>query len=92
MHGWGSDLPIDALWKPVAIRVQEIAAFVESASACRDFLAGNSDLYFEVTVPSAEFLICHESDIHLKTEDRELMGAFREFLESLGIPVIHVST
>lgn len=58
----------------------------------RDFVAGESDLYVELEKPAAEFVFCHESDIHLKTEDRDLMAAFRQFLEGLGIPVIHVST
>lgn len=92
MHGWGSDLPIDALWKPMKIPIPDIAGFVSQAIERRDFLAGDSDFYLELTVPCAEFLFCHESDIHLKTEDQELMRAFREFLEGLGIPVIHAST
>lgn len=92
MHGWGSDLPTDALWKPAGIRVQDIAAFVEASLARRDFVAGDSDLCFGVESPSAQFVFCHECDIHLKAEDREFMGAFRKFLEGLGIPVIHVST
>lgn len=92
MHGWGSELPMEALWKPVRIAVGEVPPFVAEAVANREFLPGESDLIVEVDNPPATFVFCHESDIHLKTEDAEWMRGFRSLLEGLGIRVIHVST
>ncbi len=92
MHGWGSAQPVDALWKQTGIVVQALLEFVAAARERRDFVAGESDLYVDVVEPAAQFLFCHESDIHLKCEDPELREAFRGFLEKLGIAVSYAST
>jgi hypothetical protein len=92
MHGWGSAQPVESLWKPTDIVVQALPEFVASALARKDFVAGDSDLYVEVVEPAAQFLFCHESDIHLQCEDVELRAAFRGFLEKLGIAVSYAST
>ena len=71
--GWGAGLDINDLWKPIRLRVGELERYVHAKIEDGTFRAGNSDLFIEDETRSFEFLICHESDIHLSTKSENLV-------------------
>ena len=72
-YGWGSRLEINQLWTPIDIKVEDLPAFVRDSVEQGIFSPGNSDLIIEDKAGSVKFLLCHESDIHLTTENLKLI-------------------
>ena len=87
-YGWGCNLDIDELWKPVEVSTDEVERFVRDGQASGAFQAGEGDLLIESSTPEFSIRLCHESDIHVATTDENLYEAFRAAWTASGTPFI----
>jgi hypothetical protein len=65
--GWDCNLSIDDMWQYQPIKVEELPSFISGAEERGIFTLGKGDLFFRCN--SFEFVLCHESDIHLEFFD-----------------------
>ena len=86
-YGWGCNLPEDARWKRHPVSLDSLNEFVMGAAAAGVFRPGSSDLFIVDSEAQFHILICHESDIHLRATDPDLVGRFLELWKSEGIEV-----
>ena len=79
-YGFGCELHIDLLWKPMRVRTNWIERFIRDSLKQGIVIPCGSD--FEITVPDNRLSIqfCHECDIHLGGADGDLMQ------QLLGLP------
>ncbi len=87
-HGWGSGLEIDELWHPIPVKARDLPAFVERATKEGVFLPGSADLTIRNLSRSVQFTLCHESDIHLVTDDNSLIDQTSRHWSEKGYGVI----
>lgn len=87
IFGVGSVVPLDRLWTPIPVTVQNLTAFVREAIHAGSFAFGRTDLHiydattfvktsdrtFRCDYPALTFIFCHESDMHFRCEDRGLV-------------------
>ena len=85
-YGWGSRLEINQLWSPININLDNLPAFVRDSVEKGVFSPGNSDLIIEDKAGTLTFLLCHESDIHLMTENRNLIDETKRHWREKGYP------
>ena len=69
VFGWASGQEIDRWWHPHFMTLDNLESFVRQHVEDGVFLPGESDLHICDRANAVEFLLCHESDIHLRTED-----------------------
>ena len=69
-HGWGSNLDTDQLWKEITLNVDDLRAFIQNSIEKGVFSPGRADLFIRDEARTLKFTLCHESDIHLVTDDR----------------------
>jgi hypothetical protein len=69
VFGWASGCETDRWWQPRFVTSAGLESFIRQHVEERIFLPGNSDLHICDRANIVEFLLCHESDIHLRTED-----------------------
>lgn len=70
--GWGSSVNTGELWNESEISTNDLDKFVQASVKAGVFNPGMSDLFIMNRDRTAQFKLCHESDIHLATEDQEL--------------------
>jgi hypothetical protein len=68
-YGSGCKLEADQLWQEIQIRSMDLVAFIQSSIEKGIYSPGQSDLVLQDRDRSFECLFCHESDIHLATDD-----------------------
>jgi hypothetical protein len=73
MYGWACNLDIDELWKDIPITIEELGSFIQQSTERGIYNLGRSDLFIQVKDGTVKFLLCHESDINLETENSELL-------------------
>jgi hypothetical protein len=73
VFGWGSKLSADQLWGENRVRVDDLPAFVQSGADAGTFVPGAADLIIRDSAQILEFRLCHESDIHLVTDDEAIL-------------------
>ncbi|WP_435007910.1 hypothetical protein P12x_005174 [Tundrisphaera lichenicola] len=76
-YGFGCDCPDELLYQDVMIPSSGLPEFIVEAEAANNYRVGRDNLHVKASDGRAEFLLCHESDIHLVTEDAELFGRLR---------------
>jgi hypothetical protein len=82
--GWGSGLSVDELWRPRRMNPGDLPDFLRTGIEAGVFRPGNSDLFIEDEAKSFEFLLCHESDIHLTTGIQSLMEQTAQHWAEIG--------
>ncbi|MEP7364324.1 MAG: hypothetical protein ABI972_13810 [Acidobacteriota bacterium] len=89
--GVGSNAPMNELWTPIPVNLEDFAAFVQDAINSGRFTFGESDLHiydsatlvrdsdrtFHCNYPALTFSFCHESDLHFAAQDVELVAAVK---------------
>ncbi len=68
-YGSGCKLQADQLWQEIQIRSIDLVAFIQSSIEKGIYSPGEADLVLQDRDRSFECLFCHESDIHLATDD-----------------------
>lgn len=76
-YGFGCDCPDEWLYQDILIPSSRLPDFIAEAEAAGYDRVGRDNLYVGVPGGRAEFLLCHESDIHLITEDAGLADRLR---------------
>jgi hypothetical protein len=66
--GWGSN----EQWTTTQIHTKELCTFVKESMSRSAFIPGASDLFIRDGGQTGQFKLCHESDIHLVTENQAL--------------------
>jgi len=72
-YGWGCKLEPGQLWQDIEIPLPELAAFIEASIQQGIYSPGQADLVVQDRDRTFECLFCHESDIHLETEDMSMI-------------------
>jgi hypothetical protein len=70
--GFGCGVDVDDLYVEIPIATEELKVFLEHSVAEDKYTFGSDDLYIKAEEIDAEFLLCHESDIHLETGNAEV--------------------
>ena len=73
-YGWGCKLEPGQLWQDIEIPLPELAAFIEASIQQGIYSPGQADLVVQDRDRTFECLFCHESDIHLMTENDGLIA------------------
>jgi len=82
MFGWGCNLGPDDLWVRIPVPLVSLTSLVEEKSRLGIFQFGESDLY--VSTGQFEFKICHEGDLHFKSEDGRLIVEVANLWKEFG--------
>jgi hypothetical protein len=72
-YGWGSRTDTDKLWLDIELQLRELQTFVETSVKEGIFLPGKSDLIIQDKLKTVKFTLCHESDIHLLSDDQPIL-------------------
>ena len=80
--GWGCQAEQDELWIPVEVPVEALESVVDEKVRLGVFRFGDSDLY--LSGQTFEFKICHEGDLHFKSDSQDLINAVRASWMTLG--------
>ncbi len=84
-YGWGCRAPqIDV--QPV-VAVGELGAWLRSAIDQDHYTLGEDNLHFRASAPALELLLCHERDVHFKTDDAAQLNVMRAQWQSHGYRV-----
>jgi hypothetical protein len=74
-YGWGCDCPDDQLYQDVSMPLDRLQPFIAESEAANYYRVSKDNLHVKDPAGRCEFLLCHESDIHLITDDD---GLFKE--------------
>ena len=77
-YGWGTPLEIGDLWKPFQLSISGLQSFADVSLKKGLFSPGNTDLIIEDEKNTVQVLLCHESDIHVITDNTGIIHQFRE--------------
>ena len=81
-YGWGCKLETSRLWQDIEVRLQDLVAFIRNSIEEGIYSPGQADLVLQDRDRTFECLFCHESDIHLVTDDDGLITqATRRWLD-----------
>jgi hypothetical protein len=76
-YGWACHIDHDELWRNRPVATTDLPDFVDRAISAGIYIPGNSDLFISDSAQRFQFLLCHESDIHFKTESPRLFDSVR---------------
>lgn len=68
-YGWACDLDIDELYQDRPLPLSDLSGFIARSEQDGVFTLGEADLYIESADHAVQFVLCHESDVHLTTDD-----------------------
>jgi hypothetical protein len=71
--GFGCDCPDEQLYQDVPLALDHLQSFIAEAEAANFYRVGKDNLHVKDLAGRAEFLFCHESDIHFISENTELV-------------------
>ena len=72
-YGWGCKLEPGELWQDIEVRLPDLPAFIQGSIEKGIYSPGQADLVLQDRDRTFECLFCHESDIHLVTDDDGLI-------------------
>jgi hypothetical protein len=87
LHGYGANLPMDEVYKPHLVKTEELLAFVEHCIGSGAFAFGESDLHIDSgkSMTFAAFTFCHESDLHVESDDAAFIEQLKVAWTAKGI-------
>lgn len=88
-YGWGCDCPDEQLYENREISLSGLLGFIREAEAADFYRVGKDNLHVKDSRGRAEFLFCHESDIHFLTEDAKLLEQLKSLWIASGFEEIH---
>ena len=72
-YGFGRDCPDEQLYQDVPMMLDRLLPFIAESETADFYRVGKDNLHVKASAGQAEFLFCHESDIHFVTEDAGLL-------------------
>lgn len=85
MYGYNCNLPVDELWCPEEIRVDELEGFIQRSERGGIFQFGRGDLHIEDSRETLEILLCHESDVHFRSKDQTRVEEITKLWRDKGL-------
>lgn len=80
--GSGCKLEPNQLWQEIDVGLIDLVAFVQDSIEKGIFSPGQADLVLQDRDRSFECVFCHESDIHLMSDDNAIItGATRRWMD-----------
>lgn len=78
-YGFGCDreLEVDELYRDIEMKTDKLLAFLSESIAKDYYRLGEDNFYIQSRSLGVEFLLCHESDIHLETENVDVAGCMK---------------
>lgn len=73
-YGFGCDCPEEEMYQDTMISLNRLLPFIDQAEALDYYRVGQDNLHVKDESGRIEFLLCHESDIHFISEDKDLMN------------------
>ncbi len=71
-YGWGCDLDVNELYQEKPLPLLELHSFIVQSIQLGIFAVGKADLYINSQDEEIGFVLCHESNVHVTTQNREL--------------------
>lgn len=75
--GFDCGVDIDELYVENSVATDELKVFLEQSVAEDKYTFGSNDLYIKAAEINVEFLLCHESDVHLYTENADIFDLIK---------------
>ena len=76
-NGSSDDRFDDELYQDIEIEVGDLLGFLSRSITEGRYHLGEQDFHIRSLAGEVEFLICHESDVHLETDNAEVASAMR---------------
>lgn len=89
-YGWGCDLDINELYQDIPLLLPELSDFITRSEHGGIFTLGKADLYVESADRAVQFVLCHESDVHVTSEDAAIIGEVGAAWAAKGYPYYQV--
>ena len=83
--GYSCDLNVDEMWDYEDIRVEHLKKFINNGIDSGIYSPNESDFFIEDLDSLFEFKMCHESDVHFKSEDKNLHFKVKSHWADKGI-------
>ena len=71
-YGWGCDLDSDDLYQEKPLPLPDLLDFILQSIQSGVFAFGEGNLYISSRDEEAEFVLCHELDVHITFGDEKL--------------------
>ena len=84
-YGWGCRPP--AAGKFAAVAVSELVAWIADAAAGGHYSLGEDNLHLRIPALPLEFLLCHDGDVHIMTDNTAWLEALRARWQGQGYSV-----
>lgn len=75
-YGW--DCETDNQYADIKVPVRDLEDFISKSQKDGIFKLGTADLYISDVQKTLEFLLCHESDVHFKSDNEDLIEGMRQ--------------
>jgi hypothetical protein len=72
-YGSGCKLEPELLWRDIEVRRADLVSFIQNSIEQGIYSPGQADLVVQDRDHRFECLFCHESDIHLATDDESIL-------------------
>jgi len=83
-YGWGCDCPDDQLYQDICMPLERLQPFIAESEAADYYRVAKDNLHVKDPARRCEFLLCHESDIHLITDDNGLLKQMESIWRANG--------
>ena len=90
-YGWDCDLEPEQLYQESPVPPSDLQTFLAESEDDGIFMLGKNDLHIESADRSIEFTLCHESDIHMKTEDKGFAHEIQAYWATKDYPLYEVA-
>jgi len=88
-YGFGCDFPDEQLYQDVIMPLGRLDGFIAESEAANYYRAARNDLHVKDHSGRAEFLFCHEADIHFITQDAVLFEQLKALWVANGYKGIY---
>lgn len=89
-YGFGCDCPDEQLYQDVPMPLDRLLPFMAEGERLGYYRICKDNLHVKDGTGRAEFLFCHESDIHFISEDAELMERLKGMWLAAGFAGMHL--
>lgn len=83
MYGWECD--VENQYEYFLVPTKDLEGFISISMDEKKFKLGISDLYIKDKNDEFELLLCHESDIHLKSSNKSILEKMKVELREMKI-------
>jgi hypothetical protein len=89
-YGFGCDCPDEQLYQDMPMLLDQLVPFLFEGERLDYYRIGKDNLHVQDGSERIELLLCHESDIHLISDDAELVERLRDDWLAAGFTDQHL--